>query len=143
MVRLVYGQRISHEEGTERAALADMVESVKTDAKKQQLLVGSLERDATTKQLLVDQLQKTERDNAACLKNSEGELATSRSTTRVELEKLRVELQAQGTYFTLEVDDRDDALRELQLARLATRSELIDGAAVQALILTTDVRVLV
>lgn len=98
----------------------DTVEGLNGDVKKQKRLVEILVREATAKKLLVYSLQKTERYSAVCLKKSEGELSTSRSKTRVELEKLRVELQAQRTYITLEIDARDDASCELHLARVAT-----------------------
>lgn len=99
-----------------------MVEGMKTDSHKQRILVEILERDATTKQLLVASVQKNERDNAARLKKSEGELAMNRSATLPELQKLRAKLRAQHAYITLELDARDDALRELNPARVATRS---------------------
>lgn len=70
-------------------------------------------------------------------------MAKSRSTTLLELEKLRLELQAQRSNLTIGLNARYDDLRESHLARLATRSELIDGAVAHALDLTTDVGILV
>lgn len=52
-------------------------------------------------------------------------------------------MEAQKVNTTLQLNATEDDLRDLHLTRVATRSELIDGAAKQALVLTTHVARLV
>lgn len=85
-------QRASHEAATDRTCLADMVEGLIADAKKEPIVVEILECDAMANKLRVDSVRETESGNDARLQKSERHLAKSRWTPLVEIEKLRVEL---------------------------------------------------